>query len=300
MSGDNALFYEFVADGLHVRFGDAEQAVQNLSQPLQQPFTIRTRMSAAFGDLSPKGVFNAYTLSNKNRQRWRFLRPLSRDEVTLLYAWILRQDEFHPSRCKKQHSQVFAAAVRTAVRTAPDQQVAIDAMMVYLGAPPLRSVATNLPDGGRGLGLPVVPSHDDGLVDLHLIENYEDALDSARTFWDCLRTPGDEVYDRLEDFQHWYYFPEISQLAPSKYIGYKRMTPNVYRGHSQHGSETEDALAPHFVRLPMEWKFAKARYEELCRQLKRKTLETRPHPSVKNGPGGIHVGLAHFYRMTGQ
>lgn len=57
----------------------------------------------------------------------------------------------------------------------------------------------------------------------------------------------------LSYFRAWYYIPEFDMVAPSKYIGYKHITPERFiTGQGLDGRETEPIMSKWFDRLPAE------------------------------------------------
>ena len=87
---------------------------------------------------------------------------------------------------------------------------------------------------------------------LELVSTYEDVVKNAKIFCEQLKDEED-LRRKLSFFRHWYYFEEIDQFAPSKFIGYQNITVVEYNlGNNLDGRETEKQLRKWFKKIPVE------------------------------------------------
>lgn len=77
-----------------------------------------------------------------------------------------------------------------------------------------------------------------------MVKSYEEALENARTFNNELGNSKNTI-NKLSLFRQWYFFEEIDSFAPSKFIGYRKMSMKAYEIASTvslDGRNTENAL----------------------------------------------------------
>ncbi len=81
-----------------------------------------------------------------------------------------------------------------------------------------------------------------------LVDSYEAVVDSVRAFNEGLDSHP-RLRALLSQFRDWYYVPELDEVGPSKFIGYKNMSAAEYiRRHREEldGRETEAILGRWF------------------------------------------------------
>jgi len=83
---------------------------------------------------------------------------------------------------------------------------------------------------------------------MQLVTIFSQIEDNAIRFFEVLQRTDTVAFKRLGQFFHWYYFPESDVFAPSKFIGYKDMTVDIYDG-SGTGTKTQDVLQKWFAKV---------------------------------------------------
>lgn len=86
---------------------------------------------------------------------------------------------------------------------------------------------------------------------MHLVESYKEVLENVRVFNQQKDSGG--LQRLLSRFRSWYYVPELGVAGPSKFIGYKGMTADLYLRNNKQldGKDTEARLPEWFVPLDM-------------------------------------------------
>ena len=81
---------------------------------------------------------------------------------------------------------------------------------------------------------------------LKTVENEDEIKESVRAFNQGVsNTP--ELQSQLSYFRAWYYLPELNMVGPSKFIGYKGMTSDIYMTSNEtDGRDTEPVLSRWF------------------------------------------------------
>lgn len=72
---------------------------------------------------------------------------------------------------------------------------------------------------------------------LELVVNYEDIISKVKQFNMDIKDRKRFLLQRLSNFMHWYYIPEVDQFGPSKYIGYKDNNATKYEDYYYQGSD---------------------------------------------------------------
>ncbi|WP_400162878.1 hypothetical protein ACAF76_008195 [Brevibacillus sp. TJ4] len=72
---------------------------------------------------------------------------------------------------------------------------------------------------------------------LELVVDYEDIISNVKQFNIDIKNGEGFLLQRLSNFKHWYYIPEIDQFGPSKYIGYKDNNATKYTDYYYQGSD---------------------------------------------------------------
>jgi hypothetical protein len=81
---------------------------------------------------------------------------------------------------------------------------------------------------------------------LMTVGNEEEIKQSVQAFNQGL-TENRELQSQLSYFRAWYYIPELNMVGPSKFIGYKGMTSDIYLGNREtDGRDTEPVLSRWF------------------------------------------------------
>lgn len=70
-----------------------------------------------------------------------------------------------------------------------------------------------------------------------LVVNYEDIISNVKQFNIDIKNGEGFLLQRLSNFKHWYYIPEVDQFGPSKYIGYKDNNAAKYEDYYYQGSD---------------------------------------------------------------
>ncbi|WP_419724815.1 hypothetical protein [Terrisporobacter petrolearius] len=92
---------------------------------------------------------------------------------------------------------------------------------------------------------------------LNLVENYKDVLDNSEVFHNGMDN-SQEIIKKLAFFRHWYYIEEANKFAPSKFIGYKKITFEEYIAGTNReegymdGRDTVPRLKKWFKLIPEE------------------------------------------------
>ncbi|MEM5481570.1 hypothetical protein WNY97_17315 [Pseudoalteromonas fuliginea] len=124
---------------------------------------------------------------------------------------------------------------------------------------------------------------------MNLVESTAEVIENAREFSYIVK--GNSIaYDRFSQFFHWYYFPELSLFAPSKFIGYRNTTVSNYVGKGN-GGETQAVLNKWFSKLEEtseEYKLASDELQKFATKIGKKLSA-----KVFNGTGGIYLLSSH-------
>ena len=64
-----------------------------------------------------------------------------------------------------------------------------------------------------------------------LVRSCEEVVQSTKSFNRGLNEEPD-LYKRLSGFRAWYYIPEIDDVGPSKFIGYREISARFYLDHT--------------------------------------------------------------------
>ncbi|VVB65839.1 Uncharacterised protein [Candidatus Gugararchaeum adminiculabundum] len=89
------------------------------------------------------------------------------------------------------------------------------------------------------------------------IQVFNQAMESSKR-WET------GLVDKLSQFKHWYYSRALGKFGPSKFIGYKNMTPEQYSRYAREGltgTETEDVL-----NQTIKWEKADSSFEGRLRE----------------------------------
>lgn len=120
------------------------------------------------------------------------------------------------------------------------------------------------------------------------VTTWDEVLANVKEFNQNLN-PDSFAYARFAQFSHWYYVSDLKLFGPSKFIGYKDMTHECYRGDGS-GGITQLALRRFFE--PVE--HGSAQYIELLGEL---TEFARAHArkisakTIKGRHGGIYIPM---------
>jgi len=121
---------------------------------------------------------------------------------------------------------------------------------------------------------------------MQVVKTYKEALQNAKRFQKVLTETKSIASKGFSSFYHWYYFPEINALAPSKFIGYKNTSTLNYQGEGN-GGITQNALEEYFDKLDKGSAIFKRRYREI--ETSAKALSKKVNSRVLNGSGGIYI-----------
>ncbi|MFW6008313.1 MAG: hypothetical protein ACOCP8_03515 [archaeon] len=80
---------------------------------------------------------------------------------------------------------------------------------------------------------------------IDLVENIHEVKENIKKFNNAVKQKNKYITDKLSFFKRWYYDIDNNLFAPSKFIGYRNMTPEKYQKFSQNkldGRETKNCL----------------------------------------------------------
>jgi hypothetical protein len=83
---------------------------------------------------------------------------------------------------------------------------------------------------------------------MELVESFKEAEENSARFFDIGNFTSSTAFLRLGQFFHWYYFPGTDVFAPSKFIGYKDTSLELYTGDGT-GTDTQRVLSHWFHKL---------------------------------------------------
>ena len=120
---------------------------------------------------------------------------------------------------------------------------------------------------------------------MELVESATEVTENAQEF-SKIKNGNSIAFYRFSQFSHWYYFPELSVFAPSKFIGYKNTTITSYQGEGN-GGDTQIVLRKWFRKLEkgtQEHDYISAKLIAFSTSVGKKL-----YAKVFNGSGGIYL-----------
>lgn len=125
--------------------------------------------------------------------------------------------------------------------------------------------------------------------DLETIENWEEIVSNFIEFEKLASTSQSKILKTYSQFYHWYYWPERELFAPSKFLGYKNRTIELYDS-SGTGGATQIALSKFFSKIPKESEEFVNLYNKL-EQISKNNYGKDLSSQIREGKGGIYVPI---------
>lgn len=79
-----------------------------------------------------------------------------------------------------------------------------------------------------------------GEMNYELVDNLDEIKGNITTFNQELENKDQKIISKLTQFTHWYYLESIDKFGPSKFIGYKSMTSEIYDKLYNNGLDGRD------------------------------------------------------------
>ncbi|HJX49921.1 MAG TPA: hypothetical protein VJ438_00500, partial [Candidatus Nanoarchaeia archaeon] len=79
-----------------------------------------------------------------------------------------------------------------------------------------------------------------GEMNYELVDNLDEIKGNITTFNQELENKDQKIISKLTQFTHWYYLESIDKFGPSKFIGYKLMTSEIYDKLYNNGLDGRD------------------------------------------------------------